>query len=186
VASISLNARSALAGSLTRGRYGASTEGAPGLTIAERTGFAVAHVAARRGAAAGMAERLSAVATPIGLAPDQWLVIADGTRAQRLVAELSSALGDSAAVIDLSCAKTIMRISGPRARDVLAKGCPLDLDGRVFRPGDAATTHVAHIGCTILQVGDEPSYDLIVPRSLASSFLAWLTASAAEYGYEVA
>jgi sarcosine oxidase gamma subunit len=35
------------------------------------------------------------------------------------------------------------------------------------------------------QTDSTPAYDLAVDRSIAPSFWTWLTASAAEYGYEV-
>ena len=79
----------------------------------------------------------------------------------------------------------MLRISGPRAREVLAKGCSLDLHRSVFKPGSAGTTPVALIDCVIWQVDETPSYDLAVPTSFAESFWSWLTASAAEYGYTV-
>ena len=44
---------------------------------------------------------------------------------------------------------------------------------------------MAHIGCQLWQVDETPTFDLLVNRSLAKSFWSWLTASAAEYGYEV-
>lgn len=186
MASLTLTPRSPLAGLLTPGRYGASTSDEPGATIAERSGVAVVHVAARRGQAGNAATSMAGIGTPIPLAPGEWLVLAEDDGAQSTASELARVLDSVAAVIDLSPGKTVLRLSGPRARDVLAKGCPLDLDARVFRTGDSATTIMAQITCTLRRVGDEPSYDLIVSRSFARSFLAWLTASAAEYGYEIA
>jgi sarcosine oxidase gamma subunit len=54
-----------------------------------------------------------------------------------------------------------------------------------FEPADAATTPIALIDCVLWQVDEEPSYDLAVPSTLAEGFWSWLTAAAAEYGYEV-
>jgi sarcosine oxidase subunit gamma len=34
-------------------------------------------------------------------------------------------------------------------------------------------------------VDETPTYEIAVPRSLAKSLWAWLSASAAEFGYEV-
>jgi methylglutamate dehydrogenase subunit D len=88
-------------------------------------------------------------------------------------------------VTDHTSAKAVVRIAGARARDALAKGCPIDLDPRVFKPGSAATTRIALIDCSLWQADSTPAYDLAVDRSIAPSFWTWLTASAAEYGYEV-
>ena len=108
----------------------------------------------------------------------------DAAAAERLHA-LTDALTGLATVVDQSDGKTVLRIGGPRARETLAKGCGLDLDARAFAPGDAATTSIALIDCVLWQVDEEPSYDLAVPSTLAESFWSWLTAAAAEYGYEV-
>ena len=88
--------------------------------------------------------------------------------------------------VNLRPGKVVVRVSGARARDVLAKGCPVDLHARAFGPGAAAATEIAHMGCLVWQVDDRPTFDLAVNRSLSKSFWSWLAASAAEYGYEVA
>ncbi|HEY8276342.1 MAG TPA: sarcosine oxidase subunit gamma family protein, partial [Methyloceanibacter sp.] len=90
-----------------------------------------------------------------------------------------------AAITEQSDSKVVIRLSGSCAREVLAKGCSLDLHPRVFKPGDAATTPIALIDCQLWQIDDTPSYDLAVPSSFAGSFWSWLTASAAEAGYSV-
>ena len=79
----------------------------------------------------------------------------------------------------------VLRFRGPKAREVLAKGIALDLDARVFRPGDVALTIAAHIGVQLWQIGETPTYEIAISRSLARSFWPWLSASAAEFGYEV-
>jgi sarcosine oxidase subunit gamma len=79
----------------------------------------------------------------------------------------------------------VLRLSGARVRDVLAKGLPIDLHPRAFRTGDATTSIISHIGIQLWQVDDAPTYDIVFFRSLAGSFWKWLTDSAAEYGYRV-
>ena len=80
---------------------------------------------------------------------------------------------------------TLKRVSGPKTRQVLAKGISLDLDARVFKPGDVALTLAEHIAVQLWQVDDRPSYEIAMFRSLAGSFWHWLAASAEEFGYEV-
>ncbi len=75
-----------------------------------------------------------------------------------------------------------MRIAGPKARDTLAKGLPIDLHQQVFQPGDTALTVVAHINVHIWQVDDAPTYDLAVFRSYAASFCEFITSAASEFG----
>jgi heterotetrameric sarcosine oxidase gamma subunit len=201
VASTQLSARSALAGTVRLGRYGALSSGAPAVVLSERTGLAIAHVATRKGKIAEVIDWLGGVggASPenaprsvigdhmviVGCAPGQWFALSDGVGSSSAVARLTDALAGIASVIDHSAGKVVVRVTGPRARDVLAKGCPIDLDPRVFKPGSAASTEIAHIGCVIWQVDDQPTFDLMVNRSVAKSFWSWLAASAAAYGYEV-
>ncbi|MGH3851274.1 MAG: sarcosine oxidase subunit gamma, partial [Pseudonocardiaceae bacterium] len=107
-------------------------------------------------------------------------------QATQRLAQLEAALAGSASLVDQSDGKAVLRIAGPRTRDVLAKGCPLDLHPRVFKPGDAATTAISLIPCQLWQIDEAPTYDIAVASSYAGSFWRWLTASAAEYGYQVA
>jgi len=93
-------------------------------------------------------------------------------------------VGLFAAVSDQSDARLVLRLSGPKLRDVLAKGVPIDLHPNVFKPGDVATTLVAYIGVQLDRI-DEASFQLTAPRSMAGSLWSWLSASAAEFGYEV-
>jgi sarcosine oxidase subunit gamma len=79
----------------------------------------------------------------------------------------------------------VFRISGPRARDVLAEGLPIDLDPRSFPLGSAAASTISLMGVQLWQTDDTRSYDIAVFRSVSASFWRWLTASAAEFGYEV-
>ena len=75
-----------------------------------------------------------------------------------------------------------MRISGPRARDALAKGVHIDLHPSAFLPGDAAVTAVAYIGVHFWQVDAAPTYEFAMFRSFAVSFGEWLVDAAAEFG----
>ncbi len=115
--------------------------------------------------------------------PGQWLYIGPGRAA---IASLAARLQGLAAVSDQSDARAMLRISGPRARDALAKGCMIDLHPRAFATGHTALTSIAHIGVQLWQVGDAPSYDIIVFRSMAASFWSWLSTASAEFGCEIA
>jgi sarcosine oxidase subunit gamma len=102
-----------------------------------------------------------------------------------LISRLTVAVAGAASIIDLTSAKAVIGIAGLRARDVLAKGCSIDLHPAEFPSGSAAATQVDHIACQLWQIDTTPDYELMVGRSLAKSLWSWLTASAAEFGYEV-
>jgi sarcosine oxidase subunit gamma len=172
----------------------------PGLVIAERT-VALASVIARRGQADALAEAVTrsyGLALPTGprrvtngavafagVGPGQWIASAGTAAAADFVARLRSDLGAFAAIMDQSDSRLVLHVSGPRVRDVLAKGVAVDLHRSAFKVGDVATTLVAHIGVQIDMIDDAPTYQFAAPRSMVGSFWSWLTASAVEFGYEV-
>ncbi len=192
---------SALSGLVMAGRYGRA-DGEAGVIIGELTGLGLATVACRKGRSAALSAAVRKAygaelpASPrvsqgpkanfIGYGPGQWLAVSESIANEALASDLSTKLKSLASTSDQSGGRTVLRISGPRARDVLAKGLPIDLDPRAFPSGSAATSAISHIGVQLWQIDDTRSYDLAIFRSLTESFWRWLTASAAEFGYEVA
>ena len=182
------------------GRQGRDA-GAPGLVIEVRKDVALATVVAKRHKLEGLKTAVSTtygVALPAGprravsgvfafagIGPDQWLASAEGVESPGFANRLRGRIGLFAAVTDQSDARLVLRLSGPRVREVLAKGVPVDLHPKAFKPGDVANTVVAHIGVQIDMLDAAPVYQLTAPRSTAGSFWSWLTSSAAEFGYEV-
>jgi methylglutamate dehydrogenase subunit D len=109
--------------------------------------------------------------------PDQWLATAARKDGRDLEVELKPVVAGLAAVTDQTDARSILRISGPRAREVLAKGVPIDLHPRAFPPGSIAITHASHIGIIMWQLDAAPTYELAVFRSFAQSLADWLDES---------
>ena len=120
------------------------------------------------------------------LGPDEWLVVTPADSQTSLSDSLESALdGVHVAVTDVTGGQTVIVISGPRARDVLAKGCPLDLHPSVFKPGQCAQTIVGKANATVRCVDGSPAFELIVRRSFAEYMALWLYDAALEYGVAV-
>ncbi|MGQ0455544.1 MAG: sarcosine oxidase subunit gamma [Hyphomicrobium sp.] len=115
----------------------------------------------------------------IWVGPSQWLALADGDGGFDLERDLKQTLGALASVTDASDARALLRISGARARAVLARGLPIDLHTRAFKVDDVALTHAAHIGVAIWRLDDAPTFELAVSRSYAASFADWLIEAAA-------
>ena len=192
--------RSPLHGLAVPGRYGAS--GGIGLRIEERTDIALASVVAKHGkrfmlvnavnTAFGVAlpdgprRATRGAVTFAGTGPDQWIASAEGAEAAGFAVRLRGRIGPFAAVADQSDARLVLRLSGAGVRDVLAKGVPVDLHPKVFKPGDVASTLIAYVGVQIDMLDGAPTYQLTAPRSMAGTLWSWLSASAAEFGYEVA
>lgn len=113
--------------------------------------------------------------------PELWLAIADRGADRDLERELKALVGPMAAVVDHSDGRVIVRVSGPKARDVLVKGVPIDLHPRAFSTNSVAITHASHIGVILWQTADAPVYEIAMFRSFADSFMHWLDSSATEY-----
>lgn len=190
--------RSAVHGLALPGHYGRA--GVAGLTIEERTDLAFASIVSKRGKRFAL---INAVNTAFGVAlpdgprratrgavtfagtgPDQWIASAEGSEAAGFAAKVRARIGPFAAVSDQSDSRLVLLLTGPRVRDVLAKGVPVDLHPQAFKPGDVACTLVSYIA-TQIDMLDEATWQLTAPRSMAGSFWSWLTASAAEFGYDV-
>ncbi|SEE16373.1 sarcosine oxidase subunit gamma [Rhizobiales bacterium GAS191] len=134
--------------------------------------------------AAGQA-RVGAAASLLWIAPEAWLVVAPPEPPGALALRLASAVGPSAAVMDQSSGLSALRLSGVRARQVLAKGCRIDLHPRAFRTDQVARTIIAQVPIILHQADELPSYTLLVPRMLAISFVEFLLEASAEFGCEI-
>jgi methylglutamate dehydrogenase subunit D len=197
VSDLALTQRSALDRVLVPGHYGVEAD-VPGVVISERTGVALASVMARRGKIPDLSARIKEhfaadlPLTPrrvadgqvhfIWAGPGRWLAAAPNETPSTFERNLRDVLLGLASVTSQSDGRCIIRVSGPKAREVLAKGVPLDLDPRVFGPGDTAMTVVAYINAHFWQNDAAPSYDFAVFRSFAASFCEWLLDASAEFG----
>jgi sarcosine oxidase, subunit gamma len=129
--------------------------------------------------------------TAIWLGPDEWLITCPRDDLARHMQALREALQDvHAAITDVSDGRVAFRLSGPSARETLAKGCPLDLHPAAFRPGMAAQSLLAKASVLIHLVEDEaaaasPAFDVYVGRSFAHYLFAWLEDAGREYGVQV-
>ncbi|HEY5820400.1 MAG TPA: sarcosine oxidase subunit gamma family protein [Propionibacteriaceae bacterium] len=122
--------------------------------------------------------------TALWLGPDEWLLVStDDT----VVTTLTEAFGsDPVPVVDLSANRCIVELSGPSARRVLEKGCPVDLHPSAFRAGQAISTHLGPVPLILWQTG-ESTYRLLPRISYASYLARWLLDAVAEFaGPEVA
>jgi sarcosine oxidase subunit gamma len=122
--------------------------------------------------------------------PNSWMVVASdvecGRAAGELFATLQDAVSNLGAVVDQSHGRCVLRLSGARAREVMAKNTAVDLHPRAFGAGQCALTSIAHMNATIVQVDDTPTYDLFVIRSLARSFAHAIEHACHEFAEETA
>jgi len=120
------------------------------------------------------------------LQPDTYMLVLPRNAPRSL-----DALTPHAALVDQSDGRSAFTLSGPRARDVLAKGCRLDFHPRVFGPGRVTAGSFAHVTAVIQQLNrdrpaatsagrgspvpvDEPVFRIIVFSSFAQHIAEWL------------
>ena len=182
------------------GRHGHAA-GAAGVMLALPRDRALASVMARKGSEAALASRVreafglelpdrphrisSGPVAFVWAGPGQWLAGAEAQPGHAFEARLRETLAGLASIADQSDGRTLVRVTGPRARDALAKGVLIDLHPRAFGPGDTAVTTVAHIGVHFWQIDEAPTYEFAMFRSFAPDFWRWLMDAAAEYGVDV-
>ena len=89
-----------------------------------------------------------------------------------------------AALVDLGQTRTLLRLRGPRAPELLAKGMALDLRAWRFPTDSVARTRLARFDVLLLARArdPEPDYELLVGRSYALDCHGWLLAAGAEFG----
>ncbi|MFI1539808.1 sarcosine oxidase subunit gamma [Streptomyces anandii] len=117
------------------------------------------------------------------LGPDQWLLIGQpGTQRDLESRVRAAAAGEPVSVTDVSAQRTTVLVAGPRARDLLAHGCSLDLHPRAFGPGRCAQTTLARAQ-VVLVARDEPraGFWVLVRSSFAGYLTDWLLDAATEY-----
>lgn len=117
------------------------------------------------------------------LGPDEWLIVVPDGEEAAVSVQLSEALaGMHCAVTDVSDLRAAFEVKGARARDLLAKGCAVDLHPRAFRPGELALTALARVRVIICQTAQDPSYEILVERSYAEYLWHWLEDAVTEFG----
>ena len=87
------------------------------------------------------------------------------------------------AVLDLSHARTLITVKGPRAEVLLAHVLPIDLRPDAFDGAAVASSAIHHIGVTLWRADD--GFDLLVPRSFAATIWQLLDSVARQYGLEI-
>ncbi|TDD92598.1 hypothetical protein E1293_00775 [Actinomadura darangshiensis] len=119
------------------------------------------------------------------LGPGWYLAVDRPGSAYGLLAGLRDALGADCggmcgSAVDVSAARTVLELSGPSARAVLAHGCLLDLHPRTFGPGRCAQTVLAQAQVVLHQTG-AADYRLLVRTSYADHLVRWLLDAMTEY-----
>ena len=118
------------------------------------------------------------------LSPDQWLILCARDKAPALTSELQTTLvGNHSLAIDVSDMRTIIRLEGEGAREVMMKSTSLDFTDEDFAPGYVRRVRFAEIAA-LFNIVEANVIDVYVFRSYAN--YAWdFLLKAARKGSEV-
>jgi heterotetrameric sarcosine oxidase gamma subunit len=126
--------------------------------------------------------RVAAARTAIALCvrPERWLVLSPAAAPGAAHIAWERAAGSRGAAVDLSSALAALHLTGPTARDVLERGCRLDLDPHAFPVGAAAATIMAQVSVVLAALGS--GWLLLTPATTARHLREWLVSSGRPFG----
>lgn len=120
----------------------------------------------------------------IPLCPGEWMLVSSKANPKDFAKGIAAKLKKNGYVSEQSDARVIFRISGPKARELMQKGCRLDLHPSATKAGWCAQTQMAQVGTIIHQNDDKPTYDISVYSGFAQHFAEWLLHSGAQLGLQ--
>ena len=113
------------------------------------------------------------------MSPDELLWACDYHDAPALAAKLAEALGDEhSLVVNVSDARAVFEIKGRSARELIAKGAPVDMSPEAFTPGDFRRSHLGQVAAAFWLSDETAGFRFVCFRSYADYVFNWLSASA--------
>jgi sarcosine oxidase subunit gamma len=121
--------------------------------------------------------------TVIWLGPDEWLATGTQLAGPNLETRLREVLAPhGGTAVDVSGQRTTLRMRGPHSRDVLSKGCAIDVHPSAFGEQAAVQTMLGRTGVILLAVdASGADYRILVRSSFARYLADWLLDAAQEY-----
>jgi sarcosine oxidase subunit gamma len=122
----------------------------------------------------------------IWLGPNEWWITGPDGEAESLVEALrANFAGQHAAACDVSESRAIIRLRGPKARDVLMRGVSLDLHPRAFRVGECAQTGLSRANVLLHLIDDAPTFEIYVLKSFSDYLWRWLETIARDFNLAI-
>ncbi|WP_299966922.1 sarcosine oxidase subunit gamma family protein [uncultured Roseobacter sp.] len=112
------------------------------------------------------------------MSPDELMLLCPHGEVPERLARLQEGLGDAHALaVNVSDARALLSVVGPKARDVLAKLCPVDLSPGAFTPGMFRRTRMAQVGAAFWMPTEE-TFRVVCFRSQTQYVFDVLTVAA--------
>ena len=110
------------------------------------------------------------------LGPDEWVILGPPDAGGEIVAKLDAALdGLHRSVVDVGANRVALEISGPGAREILSKGCAIDLHPRMWSPGMCAQSTLGKAQVILHERADTTG--IAVRTSFANYLVDWFAAA---------
>jgi len=145
-------------------------------------------VARALGVSFGRAARDEHDALVVGSGPGEWLLLAPPGTATEVADRIEAVPDDGlVSVVDVTHGRTLMRISGARTPDLLAKVCAIDLSEEVTPDGAAFRSSVAKLVTDVVRDDESGvrSYLLHCERSSGQYLFDALLDAGDEFGIEI-
>jgi len=112
------------------------------------------------------------------MSPNEWLVVSQAD-IKNIIRNIKTEVNLHA--IDQTGGLVQMTLQGKYARDLLAKGCTLNVDEGVFLQGQCVQTGLSKANILLSLIDDSPKFNLIVRRSYAEYVARWLEHAGGEF-----
>jgi sarcosine oxidase, subunit gamma len=117
----------------------------------------------------------------LAVRPERWLLILPPARPGASALRMQGLCGEAGAAIELSSGLAALKVDGAQAREVMKRGCRLDLAPAAFPAGSAAASAMAQVAVILAAL---PSgLLLLTPATTARHLREWLAATARPFGF---
>jgi sarcosine oxidase subunit gamma len=116
----------------------------------------------------------------LSVRPERWLLLTQPDLPGKAAARWSAALSGTGAALDLSGALTAFLLAGPAIREMLARGCRLDLRPQAFPTGSAAATIMVQVPVMLAALA--AGVLILTPATTARHLHEWLLETAGPFG----
>ena len=127
--------------------------------------------------------RVTAISGGLALAvrPERWLLLLAPAHAGASALRGREICGAAGAAVELSSGLAALHLAGPAAREVMKRGCRLDLAPAAFPAGAAAASAMAQVAVILAAL--PAGLLLLTPATTARHLREWLAATARPFGF---
>lgn len=112
------------------------------------------------------------------LGPDEWLAHVPLASLDKTITALRENLaGQHVAITDVSDYYSVIELSGPQARDIIACASPFDIRPNIFPVGQCAQTRFGHASILLWPLNEVPSFRVQIRWSYAQYVYGYLSES---------